>query len=59
MQIEQMLAQKGVSAEGMNIDPTTEPQFQEEWTRIQGELNGQYENALSQYIDQMKMRLGI
>ncbi len=59
MQIEQMLVQKGMSSDGMNIDPTTEPQFQEEWTRIQGELNSQYEHALSQHVDQLKLSLGV
>ncbi len=59
MQIEQSLAQQGMSTEGLNFDPTTEPKFQEEWTRIQGELTGQYEQALTQYIQQMKQRLGI
>ncbi len=59
MQIEQVLAQKGISSEGMNIDPTMEPQFQEEWSRIEGELNGQYEQALNQYRDQLKQRLGV
>ncbi len=59
MQIEQSLAQQGMSTEGLNFDPTTEPKFQEEWTRIQGELTGQYEQALTQYIQQMKQHLGI
>jgi len=59
MQLEQMLMQKGISTEGIQIDPTNEPQFKEEWARIEGELNGQYEQALGQYREQLKLRLGI
>lgn len=59
MQLEQMLMQKGLSTEGIQIDPTNEPQFKEEWARIEGELNGQYEQALGQYREQLKLRLGI
>jgi hypothetical protein len=59
IQIEQMLAQKGMSSEGMQIDPTLEPQFKEEWARIEGDLNGQYEQALQQYREQLKQRLGV
>ncbi|WP_028583809.1 DUF6657 family protein [Desulfogranum mediterraneum] len=60
MQIEQMVAQKtGMPADGLNIDPTTEPQFKEEWSRLEGELNGQYEQALEQYRTQLKQRLGV
>ena len=59
VQIEQMLAQKGMSSEGMQIDPTLEPQFKEEWARIEGDLNGQYEQALQQYREQLKQRLGV
>ncbi len=59
MQIEQMLVQKGMSSEGMQIDPTLEPQFKEEWARIEGDLNGQYEQALQQYREQLKQRLGV
>lgn len=59
MQIQQMLAQKGMQSDGIAIDPTHEPQFKEEWTRIEGELNGQYEQALEQGRTQLKQRLGI
>ncbi|PID72105.1 MAG: hypothetical protein CSB34_03360 [Desulfobulbus propionicus] len=59
MQLEQMLMQKGLSSEGIQLDPTNEPQFKEEWARIEGELNGQYEQALTQYREQLKLRLGL
>ncbi|PIE59601.1 MAG: hypothetical protein CSA32_03390 [Desulfobulbus propionicus] len=59
MQIEQVVAMKtGSSVEGLNIDPTIEPKFKEEWARIEGELNGQYEQVLNQYREQLSMRLG-
>ncbi|PIE58138.1 MAG: hypothetical protein CSA33_04290 [Desulfobulbus propionicus] len=59
MQIEQVLAQKGLSSKGLNIDPTMEPQFQEEWSRIEGELNSQYERTLQQYRAHLKQGLEV
>lgn len=57
---EQMLAQQpGGRPEGLTIDPTTQPKFQEEWAKVEGELDGQYGQALDQYKTQLKQRLGI
>jgi len=60
MQYEQLLAQQmGGQAEGMQIDPTTQPKFQEEWGRVEAELDGQYNQALAQYKEQLQQRLGL
>lgn len=60
MHFEQMVAQQtGGSTEGLNIDPTTQPKFQEEWSKVEGELDGQYGQALEQYKAQLKQRVGI
>ena len=60
MQYEQLLArQMGGQAEGMQIDPTTQPKFQEEWGRVEAELDGQYNQALAQYREQLQQRLGL
>ena len=54
MQIEQLLARKGMKADGMKIDPTMEPQFKEQWARLEKDLEGQYGQALEQYKAQLK-----
>ena len=60
LQYEQLLAQQmGGQVEGMQIDPTTQPKFQEEWGRVEAELDGQYNQALAQYKEQLQQRLGL
>jgi hypothetical protein len=54
VQIEQLLARKGMKADTSKIDPTTEPQFKEQWTRLEMDLEGQYGQALEQYKAQLK-----
>ena len=54
MQIEQMLMRKGMKADGMKIDPTMEPQFKEQWARLEMDLDGQYGQALEQFKAQLK-----
>jgi hypothetical protein len=49
-QMEQALAQQtGQAGLGMNADPSLHPKFQEEWTRIKGEVDEQYGQALEQH----------
>jgi hypothetical protein len=49
-QMEQALAQQtGQEGQGMKVDPSSHPKFQEEWTRIMGELDEQYSQALNQH----------
>jgi hypothetical protein len=54
MQIEQLLMRKGMKADGMQFDPTTEPQFKEQWARLEMDLEGQYGQALEQFKAQLK-----
>jgi len=54
MQIEQLLARKGMKADSMKIDPTTEPQFKEQWSRLEMDLESQYGQALEQGKTQLK-----
>jgi hypothetical protein len=49
-QMEQAMAQQtGQAGLGMKVDPALHPKFQEEWTRIMGELDEQYSQALNQH----------
>ena len=55
MQIEQMIARKtGMKPDSAKIDPTAEPQFKEQWTRLEADLEGQYGQALEQFKAQLK-----
>jgi len=54
MQIEQLLMRKGMKADSMKIDPTMEPQFKEQWTRLEMDLDRQYGQALEQFKAQLK-----
>ena len=53
MQIEQLLMRKGMKADSMKIDPTMEPQFKEQWTRLEMDLDRQYSQALEQFKAQL------
>ncbi|MDH3346891.1 MAG: hypothetical protein OEM02_02145 [Desulfobulbaceae bacterium] len=61
MQVEQLLAQQGAQSQGnsADIDPTMHPKFAEEWTRVEGDLNSQYNTVLEQHKSQLKLRFGI
>ncbi len=60
MQYEQIMAQQmGGQTEGLNIDPTMQPKFKEEWARVETELDNQYNQALNQHRNQLKQRLGV
>jgi hypothetical protein len=60
MQYEQLLAQqRGVQQEKIKFDPTLQPKFKEEWSRIEGELNSQYNKALQQLKAELEQRLGL
>jgi len=58
MQIEQMLMRKGLKTDGMKIDPTMEPQFKEQWSRLEMDLDTQYGQALEQFKAQLKAWTG-
>ena len=61
---DQFAQQMGSEAEGvagqvgMQSSPEQHPKFQEEWQRIQDELNSQYSRALDQYKQQIQQFLG-
>ena len=46
MQIEQVMMSKGMQPDSIDFDPTTEPQFKEQWSKLEAELDGQYGQAL-------------
>ena len=54
MQIEQLLMRKGMKADGMKIDPTMEPQFKDQWARLEMDLERQYGQALAQFKAQLQ-----
>jgi Family of unknown function (DUF6657) len=55
-QLSQKLQEQGMAAEQTAIDPTMHPQFQEEWTRAQGDLNAQYTQAIDQRKEILQQR---
>lgn len=59
-QYENMMAQQSqMQRAGMRSDQMQQPNFQEEWSRVQTELDNQYGNALDQLKQQVALRLGI
>ena len=58
MQIEQLLMRKGMKADTTKIDVTMEPQFKEQWARLEMDLDGQYGQALEQFKTQLKAWTG-
>lgn len=59
LQYENLLAQQPeMQREGIRIDPTQQPRFKEEWSKVELELNRQYGKALDQLKEQISQRLG-
>ena len=59
-QMEQAIAQQtGQKGLGMKVDPVLHPKFQEEWSRIREDLNGQYNQALDQHKKILAQRFGV
>jgi hypothetical protein len=59
-QYENLMAQQPeMQRQGVRIDPAQQPKFHEEWSRIETELNSQYNKALEQFKQQIGQRLGI
>ena len=59
-QMEQAIAkQTGQKGLGMKVDPVLHPKFQEEWSRIREDLNGQYNQALDQHKKILAQRFGV
>lgn len=60
LQFENLLAQQPEKQrEKIRIDPTQQPRFKEEWSRVESELNRQYGKVLEQLKEQIGQRLGI
>lgn len=60
MQYEQVFAQQtGMPPNGLKIDPTSQPEFKEEWSRVETELDSQYNQALEQHKNLLRQRLGV
>ncbi len=58
-QLKQKLLQKGQRIDDeMSINPAMHPQYQEELTRMSGELNEQYNQAIEQRRAAIRQRLG-
>lgn len=58
MQMEQVLArQPGLANSKLKLDPTLQPKFKEEWSRIEAELGEQYGRALDQHKELLQQRL--
>lgn len=59
LQYENLMAQQAeMQRSGVRNDPTQQPKFHEEWSRIETELNNQYGTALDQLKQQVALRLG-
>jgi hypothetical protein len=59
-QMEQALAQQtGQKGLGMNVDPQMHPKFQEEWSKVQSDLNDQYNKALQQHKELVAQRFSV
>jgi hypothetical protein len=47
-QLEQQMAKRGKASGQVTMNPAMHPQYQEEWSRMLGDLNSQYNQALDQ-----------
>jgi hypothetical protein len=57
--IRSQLEQKfGPQATNMSLNPNIHPKYQEEWSRMKGELNEQYNQALDQRKAMISQRIG-
>lgn len=58
-QLKQKLLEQGQSVDDdMSINPAMHPQYQEELSRMSGDLNEQYNQAIDQRRDAIRQRLG-
>ena len=51
--VEQALQQQGGNMAGVRIDIEKQPQFQEEWRKLKAQLEGQYDQVLEEYKQQL------
>jgi len=57
LSVQLLSRQTGAAAGDLQVDPTRQPKFQEEWARVETELDGQYNQALDQHKQLLKQRL--
>ncbi|MBT8359994.1 MAG: hypothetical protein HKP41_15985 [Desulfobacterales bacterium] len=58
-QLKEKLLQQGHQLDDdMSLNPAMHPQYQEEWSRVSADLNAQYNQALDQRKDAIKLRMG-
>jgi hypothetical protein len=53
VRMQQALQQQFGSLMGVKIDVESQPQFQEEWRRVQSQLDSQYLNLLEEYKQEL------
>ncbi len=59
-QMEQALAQQtGQKGLGMKMDPRMHPKFQEEWSKVKADLDGQYNQVLQQHKELVAQRFSV
>jgi hypothetical protein len=56
-QLEQQVAKRGKTSGQVTMNPAMHPQYQEEWSRMLGDLNSQYNQALDQRKKMLQERL--
>jgi len=59
-QMEQALTQQtGQKGLGMKVDPRMHPKFQEEWSKVKADLDGQYNQVLQQHKELVAQRFSV
>jgi len=59
-QMEQALTQQtGQKGLGMKVDPRMHPKFQEEWSKVKADLDGQYNQVLQQHKEWVAQRFSV
>ena len=59
-QMEQALAQQtGQKGLGMKMDPRMHPKFQEEWSKVKADLDGQYNQVMQQHKELIAQRFSV
>jgi hypothetical protein len=61
MQLKQALAQQaginGLDPDALDLDLESQPEYQQEWARVENELSSQYTQALEQHKEMLRSRL--
>jgi hypothetical protein len=57
-QLKQALQQQGQNVDEEMLNPNMHPQYQEEWSKVSADLNEQYNSAIEQRKEAIKVRIG-